>query len=97
MTEAFFRYLKEDCQALFPTDLGNGQYKAIVKFLFTFAIVKGTIGNRTNYDDRWCYSELDKAFLAFVAWDGTGEPEGWHRHPATGRRRDETGEEYINF
>jgi len=32
------------------------------------------------------------------AWDGEGEPTGWMRHPASGRRRpggDET-KEYVN-
>lgn len=39
------------------------------------------------YDDEWCYERLDDAFVAALAWDGTGEPVGWMRHPDTGRRR----------
>jgi len=32
---------------------------------------------------------------AFNKYDGS-EPEGWHRHPKSGRRRNiETGEEWI--
>jgi hypothetical protein len=32
-----------------------------------------------------------------VAWDGAGEPAGWMRHPATGRRRPDgdAGREYV--
>lgn len=41
------------------------------------------------YDDRWCYPDLAAAVLAGQAWmlHGGPEPDGWHRHPATGRRR----------
>ena len=38
------------------------------------------------------------AVVALALWDGTGEPEGWMRHPTSGRRRpdgDKT-KEYIN-
>lgn len=31
-------------------------------------------------------------------WDGTGEPDGWMRHPVSGRRRPggDPGKEYVN-
>jgi hypothetical protein len=34
-----------------------------------------------------------------VMWDGTGEPEGWFRHPASGRRRPDCdpAQEYVNL
>jgi len=35
----------------------------------------------------WQYQSRDAALVALAAWDGEGEPEGWYRHPATGRRR----------
>ncbi len=37
--------------------------------------------------DVWMYETPVKALLAALSWDGQGEPEGWWRHPATGRRR----------
>jgi hypothetical protein len=40
---------------------------------------------------RWCYHDEQSALEALEAWDGTNEPAGWHRHPATGRRFDENG------
>lgn len=41
------------------------------------------------YDDGWCYqaAQYDEAWRAALGWDGEGEPEGWYRHPDTGRRR----------
>ena len=42
-----------------------------------------------DLDDVWCYraSENKAGWLAAIGWDGEGEPEGWYRHPMTGRRR----------
>ncbi len=37
-------------------------------------------------DDTWDY-ETHEAGLKAMGWDGKGEPTGWHRHPASGRRR----------
>ena len=66
-------------------------YVAILKFLFTGAIVKGTIGDTIGYDDRWCYHSVEDARKALNEWDylTQQEPDGWHRHPTTGRRREE--------
>jgi hypothetical protein len=41
----------------------------------------------TFYDDTWEYTDGGAAFDAFMIWDGDGEPEGWYRHPMSGRRR----------
>jgi hypothetical protein len=78
-----------------PKLIGDGRYACVMPFLFTHAIITGRIGNRSTYEDRWCYATSAKAIAAIEAWDGTGEPVGWHRHPGTGRRRTEDGEEYI--
>ena len=93
----FLMWLKNDCGYLLPTPMEGGRYMAIRPFLFTHAIVTGKMGDRTSYDDRWCYHSLEAALVAFHNWDGTGEPAGWHRHPGTGRRRSETGKEYVEF
>ena len=39
------------------------------------------------YSDAWQYQSRSSALDALERWDGEGEPEGWYRHPATGRRR----------
>lgn len=77
--------------------LPGGRYAAIYQFMFTEAIITGKIGDYDSYDDRWCYMK-GHAAEALEAWDGTGEPKGWHRHPASGRRRPDGNdiEEYIN-
>jgi hypothetical protein len=37
--------------------------------------------------DRYtCYPDYASARAALDAWDGRGEPQGWTRHPASGRR-----------
>jgi hypothetical protein len=75
--------------------LGEHGIVAIVPFMFTHAIV--TELHEYGYVDRWCYSTYDHAKNALDAWDGTGEPQGWHRHPSSGRRRDSNGTETINY
>lgn len=41
------------------------------------------------FDDVWCYQapQTELAWRAALGWDGEGEPEGWYRHPESGRRR----------
>ncbi len=68
-----------------------------VRLNFTHAILVGRIGNSVTYDDRWCYSTRAAAEEALEAWDGRGEPTGWHRHPATGRRVDKDGNMTIHM
>jgi hypothetical protein len=63
--------------------------------MFTQAII--TDIDAWGYNDRWCYHSHLAAAQALEGWDGDGEPEGWHRHPKTGRRRDEDGNEWINL
>ena len=68
--------------------LPTGDYVAVIPFLFTYGVVTGPPEHWYSYADRWCYHRLAVAVAAATAWDGTGEPEGWHRHPRTGRRRE---------
>jgi hypothetical protein len=64
----------------------NGRDACIDRLLFTYAIYADlTIW---GHGERWCYSDYAKALAALLAWDGEGEPDGWHRHPDTGRRRE---------
>lgn len=73
----------------------DGEYAALYKFMFTWAIIHEL--DYAGYGNRWCYHSYDDALKAFNAWDGTGEPTGWHRHPGSGRRRDQQGNEYVNW
>lgn len=83
------KYLEQVCKECGYLD---GQFKAdavpcaIMPLMFTHAIISDI--NSFGYDGRWCYSSYAKAKAAFDAWDGKGDPLGWHRHPITGRRYD---------
>lgn len=72
-------------------------YVAIIPFLYTCAVIVGDVSDDSGYRDRWCYHGFEAALAAFEAWDGQGEPPGWHRHPSSGRRRPEgdAGREYV--
>lgn len=88
-------------------------YIAIVHFIYTKAIIIGYLADATGYNDRWCYETFWDAMSAASQWEpeilirqyaGQGyvevmnEPEGWHRHPRTGRRRPggDASKQYIN-
>jgi hypothetical protein len=75
----------------------NGRNAAITKLMYTCALIADV--DMSGYEDRWCYETYDKAKAALDAWDGEGEPTGWHRHPDTGRRRPDgdASREYVNF
>lgn len=66
--------------------------------MFHAALVVGPV-DVPFYDDRWCYPFLGAAIVAGQAWlaEGGVEPGGWHRHPASGRRRTDCdpAQEYI--
>jgi hypothetical protein len=66
--------------------LPDGRELCIYPQLFTHKLVVGLPGEPC-YDDAWCYNTQSAALKAWATWDGAGEPEGWHRHPASGRRR----------
>lgn len=91
----FLRYLITEEHILQPRQIPGGQWAGLKKFMFTWAIVTGAMFDTINVGDRWCYHALETAAVAFEAWDGTGEPEGWHRHPLSGRRKAEDGTEYV--
>lgn len=65
--------------------------RAVYLVPMTLGNLRLAIGDRRLcwFDDLWCYQahQADAAWTAALGWDGEGEPEGWYRHPATGRRR----------
>jgi hypothetical protein len=76
---------------------GDAGFVCIYRYMYTHAILSGL--ERSTYDGRWCYKDYDAAKTALDAWDGKEgtEPSGWHRHPGSGRRRDEHGNETVMF
>lgn len=93
---AFMQRLKGE-NYIDPRPIGNGRWAALFEFMFTWAIIVGRIGDGDGYDDRWCYHSKAAVIAAFEAWDGQGEPEGWHRHPLSGRRRGKDGSEEVRW
>lgn len=87
-TALFFTILIRENGYLEPKDLGDGTYACVMPLMFTHAIIRGRMGDLQSYEDRWCYKSAEDALSALNAWDGAGEPDGWHRHPMTGRRRE---------
>ncbi|WP_423396044.1 hypothetical protein [Burkholderia sp. LMG 21824] len=75
----------------------NGRDALVSRLLFTYAILSDMTVH--GYGDRWCYSSYADAKASLDAWDGEGEPTGWHRHPDSGRRREngDPNRETINW
>ncbi len=70
-------------------------WAAITDRLFGAAsIIIGRVGDCLFVEGGWDYPSLPAATAALLAWDGEGEPEGWIRHPASGRRVCQTPGEY---
>lgn len=61
----------------------------VLPMIFTNRVTIGAVDDAYGYDDGWCYNSHEAALAAAEAWDPRTqkEPEGWHRHPRSGRRR----------
>lgn len=90
----FFTWLILENGYMKPRLLPDGRYAALWPLMYTVAIIRGQVGDRDGYDGRWCYRTGPDALAALDAWDGTGEPDGWIRHPKTGRRRAQSLDEW---
>lgn len=79
----------------------DGMVIHVVPMLFTTAILVSARLGAQSYLDRWCYMSIPEALAAAEAWTTdypATEPEGWHRHPTSGRRRPQgdAASEYHN-
>lgn len=97
----FLTWLQQECGYKNVRPLPSGRWAGTQQFLFTHAILVGQMHNEQWHDDRWCYKDEKSALAALDAWTktgGVGEPENWHRHPGTGRRRPDGNQEreYVN-
>lgn len=69
--------------------IGGGRAVYLRDLLFgNLQVGIGRLGAE-GLDDVWEYQECQTAaaWRAALGWDGEGEPDGWYRHPFTGRRR----------
>lgn len=74
------------------TPLPGNRWVALQPLMFHWSMIIGKIGDMTSYDDRYCFASRPVADAALDDWierGFDGEPQFWHRHPKTGRRRAE--------
>jgi hypothetical protein len=76
--------------------LPDGRYIGTLRLMFHWTMHIDI--DYAGYADRYCFATYELAKKAFDEWSGQGDPEGWHRHPTTGRRKDLTsGREWVDF
>lgn len=80
--------LPSDIRALYIDlrRLPDGRWIGVHRLLFHWTLHIDI--NWVGYHDRYCYPTRQSALDAMWSWDGTGDPDGWHRHPSSGRARD---------
>jgi hypothetical protein len=89
--EEYLDWLRDECRYIQPMPTGDGRWTAISKMIYTSAILIGDMHDFVGHNDRWCYSTPKAACFFRDMWairGYEGEPLGWHRHPASGRRRE---------
>jgi hypothetical protein len=81
-----------------PKVFPDGRAAWVVPTIFGARIVISPDLFSLTIVDFWCYNDFGtlllsraKAMAALSAWDGTGDPDGWTRHFASGRRRPADG------
>ncbi|MFL9933635.1 hypothetical protein P0D88_31565 [Paraburkholderia sp. RL18-103-BIB-C] len=76
-----------ECSCVDHRRFPSGRDACIVRSGSSYAILADITPDW--YGDRWCYDTYERARLALEAWDGGDhtEPQGWSRHPNSGRRR----------
>jgi hypothetical protein len=67
--------------------LADGRLLTVEPTLYGARLCIGDADDAINHTDVWCYPDQAAAIAAMDAWNGEGEPTGWHRHPSSGRRR----------
>lgn len=57
--------------------------------------------HQTGYNDFYCYCSVEAAVQGLMAYnpETDPEPQGWHRHASSGRRRPDgdASREYVNM
>jgi hypothetical protein len=98
MTPYSIEQLRAEAGTLIVRELDDGRVLALHVDIYNYTLTISTPGDLALglRSDVWEYSPdlyqpSTAALLACVdainTWDGEGEPTGWTRHPATGRRR----------
>lgn len=90
---SFLKWLLDEAGIKDVKKIGENHWAGTKDFMFTHAVIVGRIGDIYGFDNRWCYKNHRDAKRALDGWSGHGEPDGWHRHPASGRRVSESADE----
>lgn len=73
-----------------PLTIDETRYACIAPMAFNDTIIIGKYGDEAGWDEQYWY-ERQMALPALLEWcaDGfEGEPQGWHRHIPSNRRRE---------
>lgn len=75
-------------------DIGNGIYLCVDRWSATGGkLAIGLTRFFGSYFDVWIYHSIDEAIEVCMSYELSAvEPQGWYRHPATGRRVAQGGE-----
>ncbi len=78
--------------------LNDGRILELWRMVFSFRLTVTLPENDgICWEDAWCYTSQIDGLMAFALWDGRGEPNGWNKHPTSGRwRQDGTPASEIN-
>ena len=88
-----FTYLTNGAGFLFVRPLPDGRVLYLAPLLTGATLGISIDATVCVYQNRWDYPSdealcpYDAQWRAALGWDGDGEPEGWYRHPQSGRRR----------
>lgn len=77
-------------EAVATRTLPDGRIFDVTRLLWGMARLGVILPEDRNlgiYSDVWDYQTVLAALTAMEQYDGANEPAGWHRHPASGRRR----------
>ena len=91
----FEEFLRGEGYTVFHFFNDGHLWAGVKPLLFHWTLIVGMTGERTFYDDRWCYADEARAHAALAEWKDRNfqaEPTGWRRHTATGRRSNDDGD-----
>jgi len=76
----------------------DGRVSYLQQMAFTVRISVSKDAEDQGFEEFFEFQNVAAAFVAFEAWGGDGEPEGWHRHVPSNRRRPDgdPSREYIH-
>ena len=85
-------------EPLFRRTLADNRLIDVVPLTYGRARLHIGAADASWYDDAWDYDDPATATLVAATWDGDGDPPGFTRHPASGRRRPagDPAREYIH-